>query len=61
MSKDTAVKPKAAPKATPILALVGGNLPDGTRFEKGDDLSGRLDEKTLHSAHANGIVQKVGS
>lgn len=43
------------PAAVKRPALVGGNLPDGSRFEAGDEL-GKLDADTLASLEANGIV-----
>lgn len=49
---------KAKAPAAKRIALVGGNLADGTRFEADDDL-GDLDAKTLRSLEANGAVAAI--
>ena len=55
MPKNTSTKP-AAETPDALVAAVGGNLADGTRFEEGDDLAKLdLDAKTIKALRTNGI------
>ncbi len=59
MSNSSSKPSKPKGRGRDRVALIGGHLPTGERFEEGDKLKD-LDAETVASLEANGIIESEG-